>query len=387
MDFSMYCTPINMSSLETTKEHQLIEATEIYSEGSGFPDLASARLAIIGVAETRGASCEYSEKGLDKFRSYFYSLYSNWSNLSLVDLGNIKPGETLNDTYFALSQVVSECAKLNVIPIIIGGSQDLTFSMYKAYEELEQVVNIVSVDKSLDLGDIDSEISSTSFLNKIILHQPNYLFNYSNIGYQTYFVSPEERDLMDKLFFDIHRLGEVRADMKEVEPVVRNADIVSFDLGSIRHSDAPGVPMVSPNGFYGEEACQITRYAGLSDKLSSIGFFELDASKDLEVTSHLLAQMVWYFIEGYQNRKHDGPNKQSKEYLKYRVASTDVDGEEIIFYKNLMSDRWWMNVPYPASKIHKYRRHQMIPCSFKDYLAACNAEVPDKWLKNYSKFS
>src|SRR6185295_17792470 len=111
------------------------------------------------------------------------------------------------------------------------------------------------------------------------------------IGYQTYFVGNEQVELMNKLFFDAYRLGQVRKDMEEVEPIVRNADIVSFDITAVRNSDAPGNGKASPNGFYGEEACQIARYAGISDKLTSIGFYEINPDLDKNSqTSHLAAQ-------------------------------------------------------------------------------------------------
>ena len=153
-----------------------------------------------------------------------------------------------------------------------------------------------------------------------MLHQPNYLFNYSNLGYQTYFVTQEEIDLMGKLHFDICRLGEIRADLTEAEPIIRNADMASFDLSSIRNSDAPANNNVTPNGFYGEEVCKLARYAGLSDKLTSVGFYELNPEiDDRGQTAHLLAQIVWYFIDGFYHRKNEIPERDNKEFLKYVI--------------------------------------------------------------------
>ncbi|UPT68062.1 MAG: arginase family protein [Sphingobacteriales bacterium JAD_PAG50586_3] len=130
---------------------------------------------------------------------------------------------------------------------------------------------------------------------KIITHQPNHLFNFSNIGYQTYFVEQPQIELMQKMFFDVHRLGDVRAKPEECEPVMRNADIVSFDMSSIRSADARSISKPTPNGFYAEEACKVMRYAGLSEKLSCIGIFELTDEEDGGQTTHLGAQMVWFF--------------------------------------------------------------------------------------------
>ncbi len=190
-----------------------------------------------------------------------------------------------------------------------------------------------------------------------------------------------------KLFFDTHRLGDVRSNMEEVEPIVRNADIVSFDMSSIRYSDSPGNGNATPNGFHGEEACQIARYAGMSDKLSSIGFYELNPELDnAGQSAHLLAQMIWYFLEGFSNRKRDFPISSRADFTKYRVFIQN-NKYEIVFYKSPKSDRWWMDVPYPPNKKIKYERHHLVPCSYQDYQTACKEEMPDKWWLTFQKLS
>lgn len=384
MDLDIYFQKVDFHN-ENFGADTLGERVVFNNDADGFPALENIDLVIIGVLEERNAvNNEGCANGANVIRKKLYDLKRNW-NFRIADLGNIAPGENVSDTYFALSNVVAQCVKSNVLPVILGGSQDLTYANYKAYESLEQVVNIVSIDNAIDLGDVEQPISSKSFLNKIILHQPNYLFNYSNLGYQTYFVSEEERELMDRLFFDVHRLGMVKQDIREVEPVVRNADIVSFDISAIRYADANGNGNATPNGFNGEDACAITRYAGLSDKISSIGIYEYNPVKDRdEQTAFLIAEMIWYFIEGYYNRKGDVVSKKSSDILKY-IVSTDTDAQEIVFYKNLKSDRWWMDVPYPESKLSKYRRHQLVPCSYSDYQYACNNEIPEKWWRNYRR--
>lgn len=384
MEFSIYLSPSQLPEKqysETQLGFVITRELQTLEEG-----IIPFRLAIIGVEESRnGLANSGASKAPDKIREFLYELQNNWHNLPIIDLGNIQSGNNITDTYHALTETVFGCLKAGVVPIIIGGTNDLALSVYRSYERLEQVVNIVSIDNRFDLGDVDSAISSQAYLNKIILHQPNFLFNYSCLGYQSYFVSQPERELMDRLFFDVYRLGEVQSDIREVEPVVRNADFVSFDISAIRKSDSPGNAYCTPNGFYGEEACAIARYAGLSEKLSSFSIFEVNPElDDANQTAHLAAQMIWYFIEGFASRKHDGFNRDSKDLLKYTVT-TDAEIEEIVFYKNLRSDRWWMDVPYPESALSRYRRHQLVPCSYKDYKQACNNEVPEKWWKNYQK--
>ncbi|MGQ0828323.1 MAG: formimidoylglutamase [Bacteroidota bacterium] len=384
-----YFTPIDITKFNGVDHYtassygKLINA---YVEGGDFPTLENVHLAVIGVEEDRKAlNNEGCGLAANDVRDAFYKLFKGNYTSKIVDLGNIKKGNSIDDSYFAVTDVISKLLKKNIIPIIIGGGQDITYCNYLAYQSLEQTINIVAIDSCFDIGDGDKELNSQSYLSKIILHNPNILFNYSNVGYQTYFVEQNSIELMNKLYFDAHRLGQVRADIEGVEPIVRNADVVSFDVSCIRQSDAPGNGNASPNGFYGEEACQIARYAGLSDKLTSIGFYEINPAFDNnKQTAQLVSQIIWYFIDGYYNRKQDYPIVDKSEYTKYRVSIKDHD-HEIVFYKSNKSDRWWMDIPYPVNHKVKYERHHMVPCSYADYKTACSDEMPDRWWQTYQK--
>lgn len=389
MEISLYLTEIETPDYTikgTIQQRRIGDLIQSYTHENGFPDLTKTDIVLIGVKESRrsvqNSGCKNAP---DAIRKYLYSLYSFNNSIRIADVGNIEQGNDIEDTYYALSQVLKYLFELNIVPIIIGGSQDLTYANYLAYESMGQIINIASVDSTFDLGNAEDEFNSRSYLSKIILHQPNFLFNYTNIGYQTYFIDNEASKLMRNMFFDVYRLGVVRAKLEDAEPLVRNADMLSFDISAIRQSDAPGNSNASPNGFYGEEACQITRYAGLSDKLTSIGFYEINPDFDFNnQTSHLVAQMIWYFIEGFYQRKNDFPHKQKLEYLKYTV--TIENGQyEIVFYKSKKSGRWWMQVPVGENIESKYERHFMVPCSYADYETALKNEIPDRWWQVYQK--
>ncbi len=390
MDLSIYFEPLHVEDFRYNKKANRKAFGDIiqkYQDEGHFPSLKGVSLALIGVGEERAhVNNQGCGEGVDVIRDYFYDLFPGSYQPRIADLGNLKRGHHISDTYYALTAVCSELLDQKIIPIIIGGTQDLTYANYRAYEDLGQIINIVAVDNQFDLGENDEELNSRSYLSKIILHQPNFLFNYTNLGYQTYFVDQDAVKLMNNLFFDTYRLGNVRANMQDVEPMVRNADLMSIDISAIRQTDAPGNRNATPNGFYGEEMCQITRYAGLSDKLSSIGFYEYNPAMDKGgQTAHLIAQMIWYFIDGYHNRMNDYPiDKKSDDYNKFMVKLSN-QREELIFFKSKKSDRWWMEVDCVATVKAKYERHYLVPCSHDDYEKALEDDVPERWVQAYQK--
>ena len=336
------------------------------------PDLMKVQIALVGVLEERK---DETLTDLKFVRKEFYSLFpGNWE-ASIADLGNILPGNTSKDTYFALQELVSELLKKNVIPIVIGGSQDLTYALYRAYDRLEQMVNLVSIDSKFDLGQESDKTTPASYLTKIVLDEPCNLFNFCNIGYQTYFNSQEEIDLVEKLFFDAYRLGDISSNIALAEPVLRDADIVSLDLTSIQSSDSGNFHCFNPNGFSGREICTLARYAGLSDKVSVFGVFN---HNDNEQESKLIAQIVWYFVEGFHYRSNEYPFGSKDNYLRYTIP---LDNEELIFFKSHKSGRWWIEIPFLAKSNTKLKKSALLPCSYEEYLAACNQEIPDRWWK------
>lgn len=387
MDVSIYFNPLNLSWFSFNEQRpRLGDVIVQHLEENEFPDVANYDLAIIGVPDDRASvGNEGCKAAPDPIRKYLYQLFPGDYNGRITDLGNLIPGSDIKDTYFALRTVVAHLLDLKVIPIIIGGGQDLTFANYRAYEANGQIINIAAIDAKFDLGNTNNLLDSQSYLSNIILHQPNYLFNYTSIGYQSYFVDIEAIDLMNNLYFDIFRLGDIRANLQGAEPLLRNADMLTFDVSAIRQAEAPGNKNASPNGLYGEEACQLAWYAGLSEKLTSAGFYEYNPERDHHgQTAHLVAQMIWYFIEGVYHRRNEFPSESDDQFIKYRVQMDDFN-EDLLFFKSKSSDRWWMQVLSPENIQLKYERHYIVPCTYDDYLQASSNELPDRWWQAYKK--
>ncbi len=342
----------------------------------GLPNLNKVKLAIIGLRENRREVTRTQENfNLNRIRSAFYNLFpGNW-DLSIADLGDIMPGNSVEDTEYAVQEVLSQLITQNIIPIILGGSQDLTYAQYRAYNHTEKMVNLVNVDARFDIGDTEAAITDSSYVGKMIVNKPYHLFNYANIGYQSYLNSPEEINLIEKLFFESYRLGEISADITLAEPVMRDADLVSVDYQAIS-SEISGSTIAQPNGFNGREICALARYAGISDKVSSFGLYNLQHLDINQKNPLLPGEILWYFIEGVNYRKNEQNILTTNQFLKYSVP---LDDEVLIFYKSKRSDRWWVEIPTFVN--NKSIKPTFLPCSHQDYLEACNQEIPERWYK------
>lgn len=348
----------------------------IHSEEEKLPDLSEVKIAVLGVRENRRQKDAASDQfDFDTVRSAFYALFpGNWSE-KIADLGDILPGNDIEDTEFAFHETITELLNNDVIPFILGGSQDLTYAQYRAYDVHKEMVNLVNVDASFDIGNSEAEMTGDSYVGKMIIDEPFNLFNYANLGYQTYLNPPEDIDLIERLFFEAYRLGEVSADLTLAEPVMRDADLVSVDINAAT-SLVSGSFKNQPNGFEGREICTLARYAGISDKVSSFGLYNLQDLSLNQGEPLIAAEILWYFIEGVNYRKNEQYITDSAQYLIYNVP---VDHENLIFYKSKRSGRWWIQIPMIIN--NKIRKETFLPCNYEDYLEACNQEIPERWFK------
>ena len=371
-----FLEPINDELLNYIEKQskQTLGNKVVFHTESDFPNLDEIEIALITVNEYRGANLHNEEEDFSIFRKYFYSLFpGNW-NCKIADLGTIQAGASIEDTYFLVKTISEDLLRKRILPIIIGGTQDLTYPLYRSYDGLDQMVNLVSIDNKFDFAK-ETGLPYNSFLSKIVIEEPCNLFNFANLGFQTYFNSQEEIDLIEKLYFEAYRLGEIANNITIAEPVFRDADLVSFDLTSVASSYSGINNPFNPNGFTGKEVCALARYVGISDKVTSLGIFNFQ--KSIKEVS-LVAQILWYFIEGYSFRSNEYPFGTKESYFKYIVP---IDDEELIFYKSDKTGRWWIEIPFISETDNKLKRNTLLPCTHEDYLAACEQEMPERWWK------
>jgi arginase family enzyme len=353
----------------------------LHTAQDGLPDLENVDMVMVSILENRkDTSAMFQVESLDGIRRKFYELFpGNWHS-RMADLGDIVAGETVEDTYYVVRELTSYLLEQHILPIFLGGSQDLMYPIYRAFDGHRHMINVVNVDSRFDLGNIDMPISNRSYVGKMVATEPYNLFNYSNLGYQTYFNSQDEIDLLDRLYFDAIRLGAVDADITIAESVLRDADLVGIDVKSIRSGDVM-FDKGDPNGFQSAQMCRLSRYAGISDRLTAFGIFEIPAG-DFELMSSALSQVIWYFIEGYNYRSNEYPVDVSKGFLKYQVP---IDDEVLIFYKSSKTERWWIELPFISNVNNKLKQYTLLPCDKDDYVQAASQILPQRWLKARQK--
>ncbi|HEX7692040.1 MAG TPA: formimidoylglutamase [Sediminibacterium sp.] len=364
-----FLEPVNIAQIsndEGFKETQLGRHVAVYD--AGFPDISGADMVLIGCGEMRGSGIQYNKTDApDTIRSEYYKLFHWHTAVTVADLGNVKTGATLQDSYAALRTVVSELTEMGKKVVIIGGSHDNTTAQYQAYGAQDRIIDAVCVDARIDL-DMDSVLPADNFLVDMFTGIPNHLKHYTHIGFQSYFMHPAMLETIDKLGFDCYRVGKVKETIEEMEPAIRNSDMMSFDIAAIQNAHAPA-NHITPNGFNGEEACTLMQYAGMSKQCSSIGIYGYIPQQDShQLTAKQVSHMLWYVMDGINKGKQEADISNRNEFDEFTIAFGEV---ETAFLRSKRTGRWWMQM----------HNGQFAACSYLDYLTASRNDIPERWMR------
>ncbi len=333
-------------------------------------------VALIGVKSELNETNPGSATAPDAIRQHLYPLQGGFNNIKIKDLGNLKKGKSLSDTYAALKAVTEELLSADVLPIVIGGSHELTNPLFEALKEKLPQITTTVVDRKLDYPFTSSQIfDANAFIDRIIEDPHNEEFKL--LGYQGYYCPKPFLCELQKMKCQLVRVGEMFRNIASTEPLLRDTDLLSIDMSAVRHADSPGFAYAIPNGLTGEEICQLSHYAGLSDRISLFGLFEANpAFDDSDQTASLAAQIIWHFLEGLDNRYGDYPKREIKSYEE-RVAIFPSESEKNIhFFHNRMNGRWWIKIPTQTGD-------KIYACLPSDYQTACEGDIPEIWMRYY----
>jgi len=160
----------------------------------------------------------------------------------------------------------------------------------------------------------------------------------------------------------------VKEHIEDMEPVLRNCHLLSFDIAAIANAFAPANGL-SPNGLTGEEARTLMQFAGMGRHMRSVGIYGYHPEKDKEnLTAKQISQMLWYLMDGRSRGSKEALIDEKDSFNEYHTAFAEVD---TIFLQSKKTGRWWMQLP----------DKQFIACSYKDYLLASSNEIPERWLR------
>ncbi len=347
------------------KDAQIGKVIKVYEES--FPDLDEAHIVLVGCGEQRGEGLRVTSNAANEIRKEFYGLFYWHTDIKLADVGNIKTGNSLPDTYAALKIVIHELISIGKTVVVLGGSHDLTLAQYYAFAEDKKPIDAVGVDALIDIN-IDSPLRSNNFVMELLTGEPNYMKNYNHLAFQSYFVHPRMLETMDKLRFDCFRVGSVKENIEEMEPVIRNCHLFSFDVSAIATAFAPA-NIQTPNGLTGEEACVLMQYAGMSPNMKTIGIYGYQPEHDREaLTAKQISQMLWYLIDGKSKGHKEVSLEERDSFNEFHTSFSEVD---TIFLQSKKTGRWWMQMP----------DKKFMACSYKDYVIASNNEYPERWLR------
>ncbi len=304
----------------------------------------------------------------DTVRMELAALAQVKEGLSILDLGNIKKGNSVKDSLVALQDVLGFLGEYNVFVIAISNCNHVK----KAFMES---INTGHDSKIVEIDPRFSIIRTLEFLPD----EYQQKLNYTNIGYQSYYIHHKEFNWLKNNFFDAYRLGEVRKNLAGIEPAIRNSSTINFSLNALKCQEAPDQQEISPNGFYSEEICQLAKYSGAADHLKIANISDFSQNSGLH-TIRLTAQLIWFLIFGYTIRVTEDPT-QDPHIKKFNVGQK-VRGDNLVFYKSDNTERWWVEIP-----LQDHTNNVILPANYQDYIDACNQQIPDRWLKAMQKYN
>ena len=378
MDVTQYFNPVDFSpfseKMADSWKYSLGQATDKSTGKFTETNLQKVDAVIFGVPCFDGVWEEAKIKPTSKIREELYSLANLPGKLNIVDFGDLKPSPSTKGTYLAIRDLVEIFSELNIVTLILGGSSDLCTGICEAFKN-EIFFTLSSIDAQLDVKKGQENFSSSNYLTRIFRKTPN-LFQFNLLAYQRHLVIPE-LFLKTNGFGNHLSLGNIHDDIKKTEPVLRNTNVLAFDIKSIKHAEIAGSSYTNPNGLQSDEICQLAKYAGMSSKLKVFGLFDAETKKDSTgVTFKLISQIVWYFFEGLAFRKND--KGAADERISTRKVEIDGMEKPLKFFFCENSERWWFEIQ--SLNNEKY----IVACSEIEYHKALNNEIPDLWL-NYVK--
>ncbi|OBW39844.1 Formimidoylglutamase [Chryseobacterium sp. MOF25P] len=309
-------------------------------------------IVLLFVSDYRGADGNAEVQDFTAVRKEFYKLSQLDFEIPVVDLGDLVSGKSVQDSHYILQEVLSACHYKGAIPVIIGGSNDFAFSLFSGLNFHQNNINYTQISNIISLNQGEM-INEHTFLSKILGSKSFSIKNYHHLGYQKHLNEQDSVKLIKEVEFDIIRLAEMMNSTERTEPFFRQADLVTVNCDAIESfGDAFSMnPQV--NGLNRREICAYMKEIGLSENLKSVGIFNYNIYSENQLNHQLLAQMLWYLIEGINiQRSHP----KERHYEMYYVL---IEDRQYAFKRDTFSNLWYFG--------DDENIENCIPCSRSDF--------------------
>src|SRR5690606_31797140 len=103
MNLGIYFSPVDPTLYQDiTARNSFGKSIQIYQDN--FPDVEAADIAIVGLTENRGAGEDNRgiAQAADTIRKALYRLKKGGGDYKIVDLGNLRNGHDLDETYLRI---------------------------------------------------------------------------------------------------------------------------------------------------------------------------------------------------------------------------------------------------------------------------------------------
>ncbi len=355
---------------ENTQSWQLGAKTSFYASGFALPVWTNFPVVLI---TSDCAKMSHLRKSLYSFRSFP-------SAFEFLDLGILRK---INDD-FALP-LFEEIFNAGVFPILVSNDSSLNKSFLQALSNVYSTFHLTAIDDRFRFSPYQLN-KDVAYWDVFLSEETERLEGAHIVGVQSHLTSADGFNFCEENGISLHRLGQSRLNLQELEPAIRHADICVLEMSALKFTDFPSQIPQSPSGFFLEEICQLSRYAGLSDSLKGFSISGFNLNIDNAMDSFSLAQIIWYFLDGFNNKKGDFP-VNFDGMIEYLV---DVKGNEktLTFWKSMRSGRWWLQIEKIFKELKPGQVNiRLIPVSYQDYLDACEGELSARVLKSLVKFS
>jgi hypothetical protein len=227
--------------------------------------------------------------------------------------------------------------------------------------------------ETVSVSIVSPSVIQSDFTDSLLDNKFKNLFNLNFLAYQTYLSDPEVLGKLSSRNFETLRLGKFRENSRIYEPALRDSDIFSLDIASIRKSEIADSAYYL-DGLYSEEVCLISRHAGMSDKMKIANIFCPDKIRKNSQKNELIAQIIWHIIDGFANRANEIMLNNANGIKKFLI-NLEQPEEQFIFYHSDITNRWWMEIETNFGTCPL-----IIACTEDDYKTACKHDVPLRWI-------